>query len=87
MKPEYYYKSNNTQRYIYMISSSIDHFMKYNPPCKECLIQNMCLTEYEYDIPNEKNVYYEMTIELCERMEEFMNNDIDFNDEFGELRD
>jgi len=26
-----------------IVSSSLKHFFNLNPPCKECLIQNMCI--------------------------------------------
>ena len=78
----YYYKTNDRCKYMNILATSLDNFMSYNPPCKECLIQGMCLTEYEYDIPNE-DMYHEITIYLCERMNEFINN----NSAFEELND
>ena len=29
-----------------MLQTTMDAFMKYNPPCKECLVRSMCLTFY-----------------------------------------
>lgn len=83
----YYCKANDRCKQMNILATTIEDFMKKDPPCKECLVQSMCLTEYEYDVPNEIKVYYEMTIDLCERMNEFINNDSEFNSAFKELKD
>jgi len=28
---------------IYLLNSTMNNFMKYNPPCKDCIVQCMCL--------------------------------------------
>lgn len=41
---KYYYTVNH----IHILDFTWDKFMKYNPPCKECLVQGMCITHHDY---------------------------------------
>lgn len=43
MKDILYFSVNNNR--IYMHRRSLDQFMTYNPPCKKCLVQTMCVTD------------------------------------------
>lgn len=36
-----YFSSNKNRIFIHR--RSVDQFMTYNPPCKKCLVQTMCL--------------------------------------------
>jgi len=36
---------------IYLLDSTINNFMKYNPPCKDCLVQCMCLLNRDNSSP------------------------------------
>ncbi len=40
---EYYIALGN----VYIYNMPLEEYMKYNPPCKECLIQTMCLEYIE----------------------------------------
>ncbi len=32
--------------YCILYNQTIEEFMEFNPPCKECLVQSMCLKYY-----------------------------------------
>lgn len=53
--------------YIYIYTLT-DDFMKYNPPCKECIIQAMCIKE-NLSHPTELDHLY---IKLCDRLKQFI---------------
>jgi hypothetical protein len=72
---KYSYRLN--WRYLRIFNLTIKGFMKFNPPCKECLIQSMCLTEYEYATP-------ELTMKLCEKMYNYIIIDKHFKTKFKE---
>ena len=66
------YTRNGVYTHIYY--TPLDTFMGSCPPCKECLVQNMCI-----DItPNnyEKEV---LTIRACDRLNEFVENNYWFD--------
>ena len=44
MKGSILYFSVNKNR-IFIHRRSPDQFMKYNPPCKKCLVRTMCLSD------------------------------------------
>lgn len=49
---------------------TMDEFMKYNPPCKECLVQSMCINgqdHIEHIIINGG-----ITIKSCEKLKSFI---------------
>ncbi len=57
--------------YIYTI---IDDFLKYNPPCKECLVQPACLEGISlYKSGKEKKFFCSHT-SVCEKLKEFLEN-------------
>ena len=45
---------------------TIDNFMKYNPPCKKCLVQSMCLK------PNDNVLSPWIRTRLCVILNEFI---------------
>ena len=50
----------------YIYYTSLDIFMRSNPPCKECLINTMCI----YDDCTVKV----LTIRACDRLNKFVKN-------------
>ena len=58
---------------ICLFNMDINRFMKYNPPCKECLVQNMCLEEY---MPITKQI--SLQLKKCEKLDKFINSRIFF---------
>jgi hypothetical protein len=66
-----------------LVNSSLDNFMKYNPPCKECLVQVTCIKEENY----KKEKYFDLPpcliIIMCKKLIKFLidNNDIIKNKE------
>lgn len=70
---------DNFNKKIHMlVSSSLDNFMKYNPPCKECLVQVTCIEEEKHlDLPPC------LIIIMCKKLIKFLiaNNDIIKNKE------
>jgi len=69
MKDNYNYDNLNPKTHILMYSS-LDNFMKYNPPCKECLIQNMCIKETIY-----LHLPPYLIIKRCDKLTEFLLDD------------
>lgn len=55
--------------YTYIYYTTVDIFIGINPPCKECLIQSMCIitTDNSYD----KQI---LRIKICEKLNKFMEN-------------
>jgi hypothetical protein len=51
---------------VYINAISLDEFMKEDPPCKECLIQGMCIKQ----ITNIK--FSSLRIEICEKFKEYL---------------
>jgi hypothetical protein len=64
----YYIESNN---YTEIFNITISQFMDYNPPCKECLINIMCM---ELSCRNCVSVfqYLELRIKKCDKLMDFM---------------
>jgi hypothetical protein len=69
---EIIYTRNGVYTHIYY--TPLDTFMGTNPPCKECLIQNMCI-----DIT--PNTYHkeELKIRTCDRLTNFVENNYWFD--------
>ncbi len=68
-----YYSEDN---YIHIYSTpvdkiSIDEFMKYDVPCKDCLVQSMCITGQN----NINDIFIKegIKLKLCEKMEKFID--------------
>lgn len=45
--------------------STIESFMEKNPPCKNCLVQNMCIKQ------NCDKVHNYISLEICDKFKEF----------------
>lgn len=67
-----YYSEDN---YIYIYSTPVDkitinEFMKYDIPCKNCLVQSMCIIGQN----NINGIVIKegIKLQLCERMEKFI---------------
>ena len=59
--------------HIYNYHTSLDTFMGTNPPCKECLIQSMCIN-------NKDNKHYKkLVIRACNELTKFTNNNYWFD--------
>ena len=58
-----------------IIYARADKFLRYNPPCKECLVQAICLNnEYSYLINYEKFGDNYMELNLCDILIDFVTN-------------
>jgi len=51
---------------VYINVITLDKFMKEDPPCKECLVQGMCITQ----ITNIK--FSSLRIEMCEKFKKYL---------------
>jgi len=67
-----YYESDNIVHLCSTPHNSIttDEFMKYNIPCKDCLVQSMCLNRLDDIGPITINSG--IKIQLCEKMKKFI---------------
>lgn len=59
--------------HVYNYHTTLDTFMGACPPCKECLIQSMCI------VNNDTKHYKKLTIRACERLNEFAENNYWFD--------
>jgi len=57
--------------YSYIYYTPLDIFMGANPPCKECLIQPMCIRD-----DRELKI---LTVKSCDRLNEFAKNNYWFD--------
>lgn len=57
-------RDQDTDIYIHM--TTIDNFMKHNPPCKDCLIQGMCIKQ------KKDHVHNFLHIQICDKLREFI---------------
>ena len=68
----YYETDNNIHIYSTPVDAiTIDEFMKCDVPCKDCLVQSMCLTGQN----NINNIVIKegIKLRLCERIEKFIS--------------
>ena len=63
----YYYVKSDNCSYIYDIT--IDEFLTHIPPCKECLIQPMCM--YVTKCMTDK-IKPKVVIKTCKELDKFM---------------
>lgn len=70
-----YFRSN---RYAYIYYTTIDIFMGINPPCKKCLIQNMCM-RFLYNNCGSVFEYLELEFKRCDNLIDFMLYNKDFD--------
>ena len=66
-----------TDEYVNIVRSlpnkkTLDEFLEYNPPCKECLVQSMCLKDRIYIDSNNKS-YRGINLKLCEKLKGFID--------------
>jgi hypothetical protein len=55
--------------YLYISDLTIDEFLEYDPPCKECLVQATCLyTSTVIDNEYSKYIY----LNLCDRLNDYI---------------
>jgi len=67
-----------------MIDLPLESFFKLNPPCKQCLIQNMCIYEdEEKSLPHIIPSY--LLITVCKKLLTFFKNSDRVNIESKEL--
>ena len=60
---------------FYMYEITIDEFSEYNSPCKECLVQGMCLHDEVMVDYNTIERYIRLSIDRpCERFKEYICN-------------
>ena len=66
------YSRNGAYTHIYY--TSLDTFMGSCPPCKECLVNTMCIniTDNKYDKE-------ELKIRTCDRLNDFVKNNYWFD--------
>jgi hypothetical protein len=60
-----YADGHNNYIYIY---HSIDDFFKVNPPCKECLVNSMCITDI-------RKMVVGIQIKSCSLLKEFIRKE------------
>lgn len=68
-------KNLKRKQYLHIKNLSIDEFLEYNPPCKECIVQATCLHN-STDIVTEYTKY--LYLEMCNELKVF----IDYNEYF-----
>jgi len=56
------------------IYTTVDNFIKLNPPCQTCLIQSMCVSERLAHPTLDSLPDHYLRIKICERLEEFVKN-------------
>ena len=60
------------KNYLYIHDVTIDKFLEYDPPCKECLVQATCLRN-STNIVTEYSKY--IYLEMCDRLKFFITFD------------
>jgi len=65
------FQNNNTYKMYLHIYTLTNNFMKHNPPCKQCLIQVMCIKENlaHPTLDSEPDHLY---IKLCDKLKQFI---------------
>ena len=75
IKPYFYIR---TLYYAHIYDIIIDKFIELNPPCKECLVQNMCIFAAEYiEAKNEveDKIASKIFVKACKKLDEFMKKE------------
>jgi hypothetical protein len=57
-----------------IIYSEVDKFLRYNPPCKDCLVMSICLYNNSYIINYEKFGNDHIEINSCEMLVNFITD-------------
>jgi len=70
---------NLKSKYIkyFHIYTHLDTFMEYNPPCKECLIQSMCI-KIQISHPIFDMDPDHLSIKTCDRLKGYIDNNKNF---------
>lgn len=55
----------DSDKTVYIHQSTIESFMEKNPPCKNCLVQNMCIKQ------DRDQVHNFISLEICNKFKEF----------------
>lgn len=53
-----------------LVITTLNNFLKYDPPCKNCLVKSMCIRE----ITDIKPTY--MIIKVCSKLKKFLVNKV-----------
>jgi hypothetical protein len=70
-----------TKKYAHIYNITIDEFLTHIPPCKECLIQPMCMFMGDYFDKNELSP--KLFIKACEGLDKFMKGKKCFRKLYG----
>ncbi len=63
------------KRDMYVEGISAEKFLQYDPPCKKCLINNMCLSDHHANLPYTNLPCYDyMMVRYCGELKKFLNN-------------
>jgi len=57
--------------YIY---TTIDKFLEYDPPCKECLVQSICLKDISYYRNTPDKEFICADVDICKTLKKFIEN-------------
>ena len=79
-KDKIYYSRHWGNFYIY--EKTIERFMEFNPPCKECLVQAICIKDNSPLYVEYKDALYEeflsIKINACKELKDFVYKDPSF---------
>lgn len=64
------YKYRLTRRSIILYGLTLEEFIKYDPPCKECLVQPTCLIVRKHNISYKR--VDDIELKICEKLEKFL---------------
>lgn len=65
-----YYKYLRTAKYSHIYDITLNEFLTHNPPCKECLIQPMCMFMGNYF--DRKGIKPKLFVKACKKLDKFM---------------
>jgi len=51
---------------VYIHATSLEELMEQNPPCKECLIQSMCIKD------NSNDQYSSIVVNVCDEFNKYL---------------
>jgi hypothetical protein len=61
----------NWKSYIYMEDITIDEFLEYDPPCKECLVQATCLRNSTAIVTEHTKYIY---LRMCDELNDYIKS-------------
>ena len=59
----------NRKEYLYIPDFTIEEFLEYNPPCKECIVQATCLHNSTAIITEQTKYLY---LKMCDELKVFI---------------